>query len=154
MEAWKDFDQGDNVFFIEDLLRNGLSLFKNCKTFCSGSVAAMFACDIAKNVHLLGFDCDYVEVIPECTKEVDGTLTIKKTPDYNPNYFFDDYQREGDNYNIPNGKTVHLRSWEELRYILDFTAIMFDHTFNVTNYNDKKSISEFFKTKELKELSL
>ena len=156
IEDWEDFDLKDEkyqtVFFLEDLRVNPFSLFKNVFNFCSGSVAGLFALDIGSKVNLLGFDCDYVELIPECIEKEDGTLLITDTPEKNPNYYFDDYQRVGDLYNKPNGKTVHLRSWEELSYIMDFTTKMFGHEIPVTNYNDKQSIAEFIETKPLEDI--
>lgn len=38
----------------------------------------------------------YGEFLPETRQLNDGTLMITKTPIHNPNYFIDDYQREGD----------------------------------------------------------
>ena len=34
---------------------------------------------------------------------------MEKTPDKNPNYWFDDYQQKGDEYNIPDGIKFHLQ---------------------------------------------
>ena len=70
-------------------------------------------------IALIGIDLNYVELIDEA-KEKDGiALVIKETPKYNPNYFFDDYQRVGDTYNIPNPSVhkgnLHLESFRVLR---------------------------------------
>ena len=44
---------------------------------------------------------------------------MPRTPDHNPNYFFDDYQRAGDQFNVPNpdahGGDLHLASFRALR---------------------------------------
>mgnify|MGYP003627422462 FL=1 len=156
VDDWEEFKIEDHpdVFFLEDLRINPFSLFKNVLNFCSGSVAALFACDIGSKVHLLGFDVDYVEMIPECIQKEDGTLIITKTPDNNPNYFIDDYQRIGDIYNKPNGKKVHLRSWKELSWILEFVEKMYGLDISVINYNPKQSIAEYFETKQVEDLPL
>jgi hypothetical protein len=156
MEDWDHFDikKHENVFFLEDLRCNPFSLFKNLFNFCSGSVAALFGCDIGSKVHLMGFDLDYVELIPECIEKEDGVLVITSTPETNPNYFIDNYQQVGDHYNKPNGERVHNQSWKELKLILDFTETLFDVKIPVMNYNSKKSISEFFETKLLEDLPL
>jgi hypothetical protein len=66
-------------------------------------------------VYLLGIDCNYVEILDEAEKGQGTELTIVKTPKDNPNYFFDDYQQPGDQYNIPNpNRDVHLESWREI----------------------------------------
>ena len=142
----------EKCFFLEDLLMFPQSSFRFVRNWCSGTAAVVASLDRYRVLHLFGFDVDYIEFIPECEKNSDGTLTIKTTPTDNPNYFFDDYQREGDTYNIPNGKTVHTKSWEELSYIIDFINKMFpEHKVSVTNYNTKTSISRWFDTKFLTE---
>ena len=63
----------------------------------------------------IGIDANYQEILKEATKSGKLELEINTTPKYNPNYFFDDYQQAGDEYNIPNdpqyvakhGTTVH-----------------------------------------------
>ena len=106
------------------------------------------------------FDTNKVTVSPNGSDKIagvntsDGTLTIETTPENNPNYFFDDYQREGDKYNKPNGKTIHMKSWEELSYIIDFINKMWpdeDTTVQITNYNSKTSISRWIPTKMMGE---
>ncbi len=140
------------VHFIEDCIRQNIGIFKMVKNYCSGSSAVLFALQYYDIIDIAGFDCDYVEFLPECERLPDGTLRIKKTPKYNPNYFVDDYQREGDIYNVPNGKTVHMKSWEELKIIKQFMNEMFPENFQkkiITNYNDKRSISEHIATRKL-----
>ena len=149
-EVWQDYPKDGSIFFIEELLMYPCSSFKYVRNWCSGSAAVIASLDRYRKLHLFGFDCDYVEFIPECIEEEDGTLTIERTPENNPNYFFDDYQREGDKYNKPNGKTIHMKSWEELSYIIEFINKMFpeDHTkVSITNYNSKTSISRWINTK-------
>ena len=142
----------EKCFFLEDLLMFPQSSFRFVRNWCSGTAAVVASLDRYRVLHLFGFDVDYIEFIPECEKNSDGTLTIKTTPTDNPNYFFDDYQREGDTYNIPNGKTVHTKSWEELSYITDFINKVYpEHQVEITNYNTKTSISRWFDTKFLTE---
>jgi hypothetical protein len=151
---WHDYPKDGSIVFMEDILRNTDSIFKLANNYCSGSSAVLFALDHFDNVDIAGFDCDYVEFIPECEKLPDGSLRITKTPEYNPNYFFNDYQRKGDIYNVPNGKRVHLRSWFELSKILEFIKVVHDlgKGKSVTNFNNKKSISEFITTLPLDNL--
>ena len=149
-----DCSDRDNIMFIEDLMKCGKGFFKFVNNYCSGSSAVICALTFFDSniYHLAGFDCDYVEFLPECEKLNDGTLKIVKTPKHNPNYFCDDYQRKGDIYNVPNGKRVHLRSWEELSYILSFVNKMFGVNKTLMNYNNKPSISEWIDTSPLDNL--
>jgi len=150
-EVWKDYPKDGTIFFLEELIQFPMSSFKYIRNWCSGSACVIASLDRYRKLHLFGFDCDYVEFIPECIQEEDGTLTIETTPETNPNYFVDDYQQKGDRYNKPNGETIHMKSWEELSYIIDFINKMYpEYKVDLTNYNSKKSISQYFTTKTVK----
>lgn len=75
------------------------------------------ACSVAmclgyEKIILLGVDCNYTEIIDEARPYGDGKLMITKTPEKNPNYWFDDYQQKGDRYNLPRGQQFHKPTWE------------------------------------------
>jgi hypothetical protein len=149
-DVWFDYPKDGTVFFIEDLLQFPMSSFKYVRNWCSGSAAVIASLDRYRKLHLFGFDCDYKEILPETAENEDGTLTIVEKVENNPNYFFDDYQREGDHYNKPNGKTIHMKSWEELSYIVEFINKMWSEDeckVSITNYNSKTSISRWIPTK-------
>ena len=82
----------------------------------SGANACSVAASLGyKKIILLGVDCNYVEFVDGSAK--DGmSLKMEKTPDTNPNYWFDDYQQEGDKYNIPDGIKFHLPTWNMFAY--------------------------------------
>jgi hypothetical protein len=71
------------------------------------------------DIALIGIDLRYVERIPESVAGEGIQLSIANTPEHNPNYFFDDYQRAGDRFNVPNpdvhGGDLHLASFYTLR---------------------------------------
>ena len=58
-----------------------------------------------KNINIYGMNGSYVNFLPE-SKEIEYNgkkyLKIIKEVKHNPNYFFDNYQQIGDEYNIPN----------------------------------------------------
>ena len=70
-----------------------------------------------KKIVLLGCDCNYVE-------EVDGvihygekgksTLELTKNLNNNPNYWFSDYQKKGDRFNLPGTSKFQMGSWENM----------------------------------------
>lgn len=70
-------------------------------------------------IGLIGIDLRYVELLPEAERGEGVALRMTKTPTHNPNYFFDDYQRAGDRYNVPNPDVhqgdLHLRAFRVLR---------------------------------------
>ena len=153
-DVWEDYPKDGSILFIQDMMMVPSSTFKYVRNWCSGSCCLITAFDLSVDIHILGIDCNYVELIPECEELEDGTLKITKTPESNPNYFFDDYQRVGDIYNKPNGKTVHKRSWYESRLIHDFIQQMYPESKpNVTNYSLKgiSSIRDFYLTKNIKD---
>ena len=71
------------------------------------------------DIALIGIDLRYVERLPESVAGEGIRLSMAQTPDHNPNYFFDDYQRAGDRFNVPNpdahGGDLHLASFRALR---------------------------------------
>ena len=60
---------------------------------------------------LIGVDQNYTEIV-DGAKQVGGRLQMEKTPDKNPNYWFDDYQQKGDIYNVPQLNTWQKPAWE------------------------------------------
>tara|TARA_R100000664_G_C2759934_1_gene150385 strand:- start:9402 stop:10094 length:693 start_codon:yes stop_codon:yes gene_type:complete len=78
------------------------------------------ACSVAaclgyERIILLGVDCNYVEYVDG--SEIDGSaLRMKETPKENPNYWFDDYQQAGDEYNVPRGQDFHKPTWNMFAY--------------------------------------
>src|SRR6185312_5978190 len=69
-------------------------------------------------------------------------LIIRETPKDNPNYFFDDYQRAGDRYNIPNPE-VHAGDLHPV----SFEVVARDFVSNkveceVVNTNPKSLLAE------------
>tara|TARA_R110001583_G_scaffold26713_9_gene96090 strand:- start:954 stop:1646 length:693 start_codon:yes stop_codon:yes gene_type:complete len=78
------------------------------------------ACSVAsclgyKKIVLVGVDCNYVEFVEGSSMDGDA-LKMDKTPDSNPNYWFDDYQQKGDEYNVPRGLEFHLPTWNTFAY--------------------------------------
>jgi hypothetical protein len=70
-----------------------------------------------KRIILVGCDCNYVERVEgseEIKEGLKGELRMSKTPKENPNYWFNDYQREGDVYNLPKANTFQMNSWKYL----------------------------------------
>lgn len=86
----------------------------------TGAYAVRFCSYLGyQTIALLGIDLRYVELLPEAEKGDGIALRMKETPTQNPNYFFDDYQRAGDRYNIPNPDVhqgdLHLNAFRVLR---------------------------------------
>jgi len=70
-------------------------------------------------VACIGIDANYVELLTEAKrmgKDLDLRLEITQTPEFNPNYFFNDYQQQGDKYNIPNSPH-YLRDTDRLVHV-------------------------------------
>ncbi len=85
----------------------------------TGSASIRFAGDRGyRRIGLIGIDCRYREILPEARSQGGLILEIERDVKENPNYFFDDYQRTGDRYHIPNpqafGGDLHIRCLETL----------------------------------------
>jgi hypothetical protein len=83
----------------------------------TGAYSVRFAAFLGySEISILGIDLQYVEVIDEAKSTEGIKLEMVSTPSSNPNYFFDDYQRAGDKYNIPNPDAhdgnLHVKSFE------------------------------------------
>lgn len=88
----------------------------NFNEFFDNGNSGVNACQVGiilgyTKIILLGVDQNYVEIV-EGAKKKDGGLIMEKTPDKNPNYWFDDYQREGDKYNVPQLNRYQKPAWE------------------------------------------
>ena len=155
LQVCPNLKDNTKVLFLEDLQKQRGNPFKYLISWCSGSVAFLFSVILGFNdIHTIGMDCNYVEFLPECERHQDGSLIIKETPKENPNYFIDDYQQKGDRYNVPNAKTVHLPSWEDIVFILTAYINLNQLMMNVYAYtNDKtEGLTRFFSKKDIKQL--
>lgn len=93
---------------------------KDFKNFNDNGNSGANACSVGvclgyKKIILLGVDCNYVEFV-EGSGRHGSELIMNKTPDKNPNYWFDDYQQKGDKYNVPRGLDFHMPTWNMFAY--------------------------------------
>ena len=121
---------------------NKSSFNKFYKMHNSGATAALISILLGyKNIILLGCDGNYVEQIPE-TRLIDAstkTLQILKTPEKNPNYWFDNYQEKGEIYSVPDGNSCHMKGWELLYQASKI------HNIEIINENTESKIPYFSK---------
>lgn len=105
----------------------------------TGSLAPLFGAMLGyRRVCLLGIDLNYVQQIPEAGSVGGHALEIKNTPRSNPNYFFDDYQRQGDRYNVPDSlPDLHYQSWVAAKRRLDELGV------DVVNGNPQSRVDLF-----------
>ena len=86
---------------------------------------------------LLGIDGNYKEIVEGAVKR-DGIVLEITEAKSNPNYFFDDYQRPGDLYNLPNPRPdLHASAWWQAALDLEKTDGQ------VANGNPKSSVRVF-----------
>lgn len=104
--------ENPSVLIYEDYEQN--PIFEDADhVITTGSYAVLFGVMMGyKKIYLSGIDLNYVQQIPEA-KNIKGIiLEMTRTPEKNPNYFFDDYQQKGDRFNIPDSyPNLHYRSW-------------------------------------------
>ena len=157
LEDCPELAQNQKVIFLEDFQKQRGNPFRYLVDWCSGSVSVLFAVILGFNdIHIMGIDCNYKEFLPETEELEDGTLKITKTPKTNPNYFIDDYQREGDIYNKPNCEKVHIPSWEHIVFIITGYTRLNNLYMNVTCWTDNKveGLSKYFHKEKIEEYFL
>jgi len=67
-------------------------------------------------------------------------LETTKTPVKKPNYFFDDYQRKGDRFNVPDSRPdLHYQSWVMVKERLECFGV---HVLNC-NPNSRLDIFDY-----------
>lgn len=111
----------NNYKFTKINLKNDKFLSKSFLEFndlgSSGANAAQSGILMGyKKIILVGCDCNYVEHLPNSVRANKG-ITLTKTPEHNPNYWFEGYQQAGDVYNIPQTDTFQMNSWKYLSQI-------------------------------------
>lgn len=121
----RNFSNRDNYTHINLLpfgstnkMNNSVEDFRN---FHDNGNSGANACSVSvclgyKKIVLLGVDCNYVEFVEGSKTDGPGGLIMEKTPDKNPNYWFDDYQQKGDEYNVPAGLSFHMPTWNLFAY--------------------------------------
>jgi len=103
-----------------------------------------------KKIILVGVDCNYVEVVKEAKVINQGgtdRLQMAETPDDNPNYFFSDYNRKGDKYNIPRTNVFMEPAWEA------FSKFAEKNKIDVVNCSSNSKLTCFRKSSLNTELS-
>ena len=85
----------------------------------TGSYSVRFGAALGYElVRLFGIDLTY-RPIDDARQLAGNRLVMDSTPASNPNYFFDDYQRAGDQFHVPNPAQhetdLHLQSFVALR---------------------------------------
>lgn len=132
-------------------LHGGIGEFStNFETFGYGGNTGANCCQVGiclgyKKIILIGADCNYKEVVNGAVQSVGG-LVMERTPDKNPNYFFDSYQMEGDSYNYPQASTFHQPAWNSLA---EFAG---ENNIEVVNCSESSTLTCFKKSKVRVEL--
>lgn len=121
----------------------------------TGALATRFCIEKGlKNLCLIGVDCNYVELIDEAENLGGYDLVINKKVSSNPNYFFDDYQAQGDKYQVPNPRVhsgnLHLQSFVAIAN--DIAAVGNDTYISVGSTKSMLSKYNIFPTKPIREL--
>lgn len=136
-EAHPWIRRDDSVVILEDV-KNSYNVLAE-KTITTGSFSALFGATMGyRRIALLGIDCNYVEKLQETAPAGGIKLEMTRTPESNPNYFFNDYQRAGDLFNIPNPRPgLHNEAWVKAERLLDAQGV------EVVNCNSASHLQMF-----------
>ena len=133
------------VDILENVKKNEQHPLARVKKWTSGSCAILYGIGLGyKKIKIIGLDNDYT-MIDNYMEREDGTLEVNEEIINNPNYFFDEYQREGDVLNKPN-KVPNLHT----DAIIEALNIAQQEKVNIYNYNDKPSFRDHIKTSPYK----
>lgn len=143
------------IQWFSDVSQEPLKPLFHTDFITTGSWSLRWMADLGYQIiGCIGIDAKYLQLISEAQATDDGVLKITNTPKYNPNYFFDDYQKEGDSYNIPNdpgylalqGGNVHQDALLQVRQdadvytpsslIVDLSPISDHGAFAKCSFND------------------
>jgi len=94
----------DSVVWHSEKQANG-TIFRECPISTGGWAIRWMINKGCKYISTIGIDGINTEVLSESEKDENSGklgLKVKRTPEFNPNYFFSDYQKEGDKYQVPN----------------------------------------------------
>jgi hypothetical protein len=104
----------------------------------TGSHAALWGAVLGyRKMVVLGVDGRYQELVKGAVRREGQVLEIAEARE-NPNYFFDDYQRPGDRYHVPNpSPRLHLGAWDGAAAVLARDGAM------VVNGNPQSAVTAF-----------
>ncbi|MCG5510655.1 glycosyltransferase [Ectothiorhodospira lacustris] len=126
-ELHPELADDEKIFWFSQA--NGRSALFESSFITTGSWAIRWMLyEQARLIATIGIDGIQTEILPEAKRLGGGSdirLQITNTPKFNPNYFFSDYQKAGDRYNIPNhpdyvraaGTSFHI---DALKAVSDF----------------------------------
>jgi len=99
----------------DDILSVSFNPFIDMLTSGSNSIQIALLMGYRKII-LLGCDANYTEVVDGAKQEErnKNRIVMERTPEQNVNYWFADYQQEGDRFNLPNTVGCQLPAWGRL----------------------------------------
>ena len=143
----------ENINFVErtveekgrdDILSVSFDPFIDMLTSGSNSIQTALLLGYRKII-LLGCDANYTEVIDGAKQEASNKnrITMERTPETNSNYWFSDYQQEGDRFNLPNTAGCQLPAWGRLSRTMDLLNINAEiiNCSPISNIEDFKKMS-------------
>ena len=144
-------DERDNL----NILSTTFDPFMDMRTSGPNSILTALILGYRKII-MLGVDQNYVEVVDGATKNGNyHKLIMEKTPEKNENYWFSDYQQEGDKFNRPNLQGSQISSWDNLSKTLDNLGIKVEiyNCSPITTLNSFKKASLPFALKKFSKIA-
>lgn len=148
-----------NVISFEDL-HFAYELFR-LNSITTGSHSLLWGALMGyKEIVLLGIDCNYEEKLSESQLVKGAVLEITEEVNSNPNYFFNDYQKVGDRYHVPNpSKDLHVDCWREAAAKLSCLNVRVINANTMSNvdafqFSEFKDIENSFSASDIKDSKL
>lgn len=135
-----NLDQVSNSWFTQRGRIRGLRqvyhpAFDSCYPFITtGSWAIRWGAFMGyRDLLLYGFDLEYEPELPGVSTVQGLRVRVDETPNENPNYFFDDYQRAGDEFQVANPTHIHPHLHRDSMLALLHDLSLRDVGVNMTN---------------------
>ena len=126
----------DRVQFHENLPQG--HLVAGVEPVTTGSHAALWMASLGyRRLVLMGIDARYVEKVPAATKGRGLQMQIEAEAP-NPNYYFDNYQKPGDRFSVPNPRPgTHALAWHRV------AQKSLDGGFDILNASEGSKLFQF-----------
>ena len=161
-EIFPEYKYNDSVLYLSNLEKYHFKCFGKQIITTGSDSARLLIMGNYTNINLIGIDCNYnldrnqkLDGVEEIKNGDSKILKVSKKIENNKNYFFNNYQLEGDTFNYPDplikehlekyGKDLHYLAWEQLDGDLKNYNKNYNNKIIINNLSSISKIKNLFK---------
>tara|TARA_B100001248_G_scaffold262584_1_gene259674 strand:- start:11822 stop:16654 length:4833 start_codon:yes stop_codon:yes gene_type:complete len=161
-EIFPEYKYNDSVLYLSNLEKYQFKCFGKQIITTGSDSARLLIMGNYTNINLIGIDCNYnldrnqkLDGVEEIKNGDSKILKVSKKIENNENYFFNNYQLEGDTFNYPDplikehlekyGKDLHYLAWEQLDGDLKNYNKNYNNKIIINNLSSISKIKNLFK---------